>query len=312
MAKIKSVPAKQRSVVTVGVFDGVHSGHISLIRSARKVADQLNAALIVASFDPHPTSVLRPESFLGLLTTSQRRAELLLDIGVDRVEFVKFDDQLRHFSPDEFVESILLNQLGADAVVVGSNFRFGYQAAGDVETLKTIGLKYGVEIHIVELLGDIKPWSSTRIRQAILAGEVAQARHMLGRPHRLSGVVVHGDHRGRELGYPTANLDVEDHLIIPADGVYSALALFNGRSLAAAVSIGTNPTFEGVLGRRVEAYVLDHVDLDLYGQQFDLDFVEFVRPTLKFDGIDALLAAMAIDVVTVRSHISDFVEATAH
>ena len=296
------------SVVAVGVFDGVHGGHKVLIDRARRIADQRSLPLVVASFNPHPAMVLRPGTFLGLLTLPERRAELLRDAGADRVEFLTFDDTLRNMSADEFVENIIQGRLHAAAVVVGRNFRFGRKASGDVDALQVLANKYGFDVDVVDLAGDTQSWSSTRIRQAILAGDVAMARDLLARPHRLSGPVVHGDHRGRELGFPTANIAVPEELLIPMDGVYSAIVRVAGQSYPAAVSIGTNPTFEGVLSRRVEAHVIGHTDLDLYGQMADLDFIDFVRPMLKFEGIDPLIAAMNNDVVLARAQISDFLD----
>ena len=296
------------SVVAVGVFDGVHGGHKVLIDRARRIADQRSLPLVVASFNPHPAMVLRPGTFLGLLTLPERRAELLRDAGADRVEFLTFDDTLRNMSADEFVENIIQGRLHAAAVVVGRNFRFGRKASGDVDALQVLANKYGFDVDVVDLAGDTQSWSSTRIRQAILAGDVAMARDLLARPHRLSGPVVHGDHRGRELGFPTANIAVPEELLIPMDGVYSGIVRVAGQSYPAAVSIGTNPTFEGVLSRRVEAHVIGHTDLDLYGQMADLDFIDFVRPMLKFEGIDPLIAAMNNDVVLARAQISDFLD----
>ncbi len=300
--------APNKTVVTIGVFDGVHEGHRSLITQARSIADREGASLSVASFDPHPASVLRPESFLGLLTTPARRIELLLAAGVDRVEYLPFTDQLRDMDAETFIEEILVNQLGADVIVIGRNFRFGHHATGDIETLNDFAPKFGYSVLPVDLAGDDAAWSSTRVRQLIIDGNVAQATNILGRNHRLTGTVVHGDHRGRELGFPTANMDVIKPLIIPADGVYSAVMHWNDQVLPAAVSIGTNPTFDGVVGRRVEAYVIDHTDLDLYDAEISLDFIDFVRPMVKFAGLDELLVAMHADVAKARLHIADFLD----
>lgn len=300
------------NVVTIGVFDGVHAGHKYLIGQAKEIANKSGALLTVASFNPHPVSQLRPENFLGLLTEPNYRTQLLKHAGADRVEYIEFNEQVASMSPDEFVDEILLSQLKANTVVVGQNFRFGNKASGDVETLQILASKFGFDVEVVQLAGDEQTWSSTRIRNHILAGEVKLARELLGRPHRLSGVVVHGDHRGREIGYPTANLEVHHQLIIPADGVYSALLITKDEVLPAAVSIGTNPTFEGVIGRRVEAYAIDRTDLDLYDQEVDLDFLDFVRPMVAFDGLEALLAEMAKDIDKSRGQISDFLDTPSH
>lgn len=300
------------TVVAIGVFDGVHAGHKYLIAEAKKIAQSMEATLTVASFHPHPVSVLRPDQFLGLLTEPNYRSALIKAAGADRVEYIEFDQAVAAMSPDEFVDSIVLGQLKANTVVVGKNFRFGNKASGDVETLQILGSKFGFEVEVVGLVGDQQTWSSTRIRNHVLQGEVKQARQLLSRPHRLTGKVIHGDHRGREIGYPTANLEITNSLIIPADGVYSALLTTSDEVLPAAVSIGTNPTFEGVVGRRVEAYAIDRLDLDLYEQQVDLDFLDFVRPMQKFDGLSDLLKKMARDIEISRGHISDFLDTPSH
>jgi len=303
---------KKPVVVTVGVFDGVHQGHLALLGEARRIADSRGARLVAASFDPHPALVLRAKEFQGLLTSPNYRAKLLKEAGVDAVEFLEFDDNLRRLTPDEFVDEILVTQLEADVVVVGSNFRFGNKASGDVSVLQSLATKFGFDVEVVSLKGDTAAWSSTRIRQDILSGDVESARKLLGRPHRLSGEVIYGDQRGRELGFPTANLSVAHGLIIPADGVYSGLLTTNDEVLPAAISIGTNPTFADVVTRRVEAYVLDRTDLKLYGQQIDLDFLCHIRGMQAFSSIDDLVEAMNSDVASARVHIDDFLEGIGH
>lgn len=299
-------------VVAIGVFDGVHAGHKYLIGEAKRIANELGGSLAIASFDPHPVSVLRPESFLGLLSTPSYRTTLLLAAGADDVEYIDFTHTVSNMSPDEFVDQVLMAKLSANVVVIGENFRFGAGASGDVQTLLMLANKYGFEVRVVKLVGDSNTWSSTRIRNHIIAGEVKPAREILGRPHRLTGEVVYGDQRGRELGYPTANMQVAGDLIIPADGVYSGLLCAQQEVFPAAISIGTNPTFEGVVGRRVEAYVLDRMDLNLYGQVIDLDFLDFVRSMAKFEGIDQLIEQMAHDVEVARGQISDFLDTPSH
>lgn len=303
---------KKPVVVTVGVFDGVHAGHLALLGEARRIANSRGARLVAASFDPHPASILRSDEFLGLLTLPTYRAKLLKAAGVDAVEFLEFNNSLRLLTPDEFVDEVLVTQLEADVIVVGSNFRFGNKASGDVSVLQALATKFGFEVEVVALKGDTSAWSSTRIRKEILAGNVEPARTLLGRPHRLSGEVIYGDQRGRELGFPTANLSVAPGLVIPADGVYSGLLTTSYEVLPAAISIGTNPTFADVVTRRVEAYVLDRTDLKLYGQQIDLDFLCHIRGMLAFSSVDDLIAAMNSDVATARGHIDDFLEGTGH
>jgi len=300
------------TVVAIGVFDGVHAGHRFLVSEAKKIANINDLTLTVASFHPHPVSVLRPDSFLGLLTLPHFRSQLLKDAGADRVEYIDFTVEISLMSPDEFVENVLLEKLNAHTIVVGENFRFGAKAAGDLATLKVLSNKYGFAVEPIKLVGDNQTWSSTRIRNHLISGEVSKARTLLGRPHRITGEVIHGDHRGRELGYPTANIAVVEQLIVPADGVYSGLLTVGNEVLPAAVSIGTNPTFADVAERRIEAYVLDRTDLDLYGKVIDLDFLDFVRPMVQFNDLADLLKAMANDVDIARRQINDFLEHPSH
>jgi len=301
-------PNKQPVVVTVGVFDGVHAGHRELLSTCRQIADQEGATLVAATFDPSPKAFLYPATTPGLLTTPEHRTELLKMHGADEVKILHFDEQMSAMSPEAFVTDVLLEQLAADFVIVGRNFRFGHKAAGDVDALQKLSAELGFQVRIVDLAGDSQTWSSTRIRNSITSGDVALAREILGRPHRLSGEVVHGDHRGRELGFPTANLAVAGDLLVPADGVYAGILNWQGQAFPAAISVGTNPTFEGVLDRRVEAYVLDQTDLDLYGAQVDLDFLAHIRGMVAFSGIPELIAAMNLDVAQAREHISAFLE----
>jgi len=301
-----------RSVVCIGVFDGVHRGHRVIIDATRRLADEIGGRVVAVTFDPHPSAVVRPDTQPRMLSTLDHRVALLADAGVDAVLVLTFTTDLATWTPAEFVDRVLVRGLHASAVVVGEGFRFGHRAAGDVALLEKLGAAddfvvapLSLEVGAVVEHGDTGevPWSSTYIRQCVLEGDVAEAARALQRPHRVEGVVVHGDHRGRELGYPTANLDPVEHAAVPADGVYAGW-LVRGEgsdsvSLPAAISIGTNPTFDGV-ELRVEAYVLDRTDLELYGEHVAFDFVERLRPTLKFDGVEALLAQMKKDVDEAR------------
>jgi riboflavin kinase/FMN adenylyltransferase len=292
------------SVVTIGVFDGVHRGHRAIVAAARAVADRRSLPVVAITFDPHPSEVVRPGTHPAMLSTVDHRVSLLGAAGADAVLVLPFTWELSQLTPDEFVDRVVSGSLHAVAVVVGGNFRFGHRALGNVDTLRTLGSKHGFEVAAVELVGrgDVT-WSSTYVRQCVLEGDVAEAGEILGRPHRLEGVVVHGDHRGRELGYPTANLDLAPHAAVPADGVYAGWLVRAGTRLPAAVSIGTNPTFDGA-DRRVEAYVLDRDDLDLYGESVALDFHSRLRPTIRFDGVQPLLDQMAADVAETRVRVA--------
>src|SRR5579863_9485162 len=261
------------SVVTIGVFDGVHRGHQRIVTAAAAAAAGLGLPLVVATFDPHPAEVIRPGSHPLLLCTLRRRAQLLAELGAAAVCVLEFTLEFSRLSPDEFVRAVLADRLHARRVVVGENFRFGHRAAGDLALLAELGEKYDFRAEGIPLLArNGVTMSSSAIRDLVAAGDVAGAARGLGRPHRVEGVVVRGDQRGRALGFPTANLATAPHTAIPADGVYAGwLASLDaeGREAErwpAAISIGTNPTFGG-RHRVVEAYALDRDDLDLYGAQ---------------------------------------------
>lgn len=289
-----------RAVVTIGVFDGVHTGHQQTIGHAVKRARELGLPAVVLTFDPHPSEVVRPGSHPAMLTSPQRKAELLEGLGVDVLCVQPFTLDFSKLDADRFVHDVLVEHLHAALVVVGENFRFGHRAAGDVELLAKLGRTFGFAVESAPLVtGDGTVYSSTYVRACVDAGDVEAAAAVLGRPHRLEGVVVRGDQRGREIGFPTANLMVAKYTAVPADGVYAAWLVRGNDRLPAAVSIGTNPTFAGQ-DRRVEAYVLDFAG-DLYGERLALDFVSHLRPTLKFDGIASLVEAIEDDVTRTRA-----------
>lgn len=297
-------PGWGRCVVTIGVFDGVHRGHQELIGQAVARARELgDLPTVLITFDPHPTEVLRPGSHPAQLTTLTRRAELVAGLGVDAFWVLPFTQEFAHVSPAEFVHELLVDRLHASAVVVGRNFTYGYKAAGDVAELERLGQRFGFEAIGLDLVADGDrgrrvTFSSTYIRSSIAAGDVEAAADALGRPHRVEGVVVRGDQRGRGLGYPTANVAATEHAAIPADGVYAGWFVRGDQALPAAVSVGTNPTFSGHV-RTVEAFVLDH-DEDFYGQRVGVDFVARVRGMTRFDSIEELITAMEGDVTATR------------
>lgn len=299
-------PIEHRSTVVIGVFDGVHRGHRALINLAHQHATSTRTQLDVLSFDPHPAQVLFPDAFLGLLTDTRYRAELLVQAGADAVNYIPFNEITMMMSPSEFVDTYVVAGAHANSVFVGENFRFGHKAQGDVRTLTDLCAAHGIDVHVVPLQGDGTHWSSTRIRQHIIQGDVEGARAELDRPHRLSGTVVHGDHRGRELGFPTANLSLSRQYVVPADGVYSAILHTDQGLMKAAVSIGTNPTFKDVFDRRVEAFALDQEGIDLYDQAVDLDFIGHIRQMEAFSDIDSLLVAMNRDVAIAREQLAQF------
>jgi riboflavin kinase/FMN adenylyltransferase len=284
------------NVVVIGVFDGVHKGHQSILDRAKEIAD--GRKVIALTFDPHPTTVFAPDRAPTLLNTLADRVVLLKIHGADQVAVMKFDEKFAAMSPEDFVIQILIKQLEASDVIVGENFTYGHKAAGNIKTLKS---HPEFKVHVLDLHSDeIEPVSSTRIRTAITNGDVETARQLLSRPHRLDGVVVHGEARGREIGYPTANLGNLDGQTIPADGVYAGWLTVGINRWSAAISIGTNPTFAGVRTRQVEAYALDQTGLELYDQEATIEFGWHLRETLKFEGLEPLLVQMKKDCDLAR------------
>ncbi len=302
------------SVVTVGNFDGVHRGHREVL--SRMVADARasGSRAVVVTFDPHPRDLHDPGSAPELITGIADRLELLAETGLDAVLVQPYTWEFARQPPEEFVRRFLVEGLRAVTVVVGRDVRFGWRNEGDLSTMLDLGDRYGFAVEIIE---DVSPslelphvhrrWSSTWVRELLAGGRVAEAEQILGRAHRVRGVVVRGDARGRALGFPTANLSGEHMGMIPADGVYAGwLTRTSGRPpspsvrMPAAISVGTNPTFDGAT-RRVEAYVLDRVDVELYDDEVLLEFVESIRPTLRFDSADELIVTMNDDVA--KAHV---------
>ncbi|MGN6425968.1 MAG: bifunctional riboflavin kinase/FAD synthetase [Leifsonia sp.] len=290
------------SAVTIGKFDGVHSGHRAVIGRLREVAADRGLAATVITFDRNPLEVLAPEKCPAALVSNRQKLSLLAETGIDATLMVTFDRTLADLPPEEFVHRILVDRLHAAAVLVGSDFRFGARGAGDVAMLRELGERYGFT---VELIDDVRPEhgrrvSSTWIRELLAEGDVAHATQLLGHVPTVAGVVVHGAKRGRELGFPTANLSPESEGLIPADGVYAGWLTDGGTRYPAAISVGNNPTFEGVPQKQVEAYVLDE-DLDLYGHTVEISFVERIRGMVAYAGIDPLIAQIGEDVERARA-----------
>ena len=288
------------SVVLIGVFDGVHKGHQLLLNRAKEIADGRN--IVALTFDPHPMQVLAPDRAPTLLTTLADRVELLKIHNADQVAVLKFNEKFAAMAPEDFVTDVLVGQLSASTVIVGKNFTYGHKAAGNVDSLIKDGIKLDFTVDVQELKsGEGEVISSSRIRNLVIAGKVEEARTLLSRPHRLDGVVVHGEKRGREIGYPTANLGNIDGQTIPSDGVYAGWLTVGINFWPAAISIGTNPTFAGVRARQVEAYAIDQVGLELYDKNASIEFGWRLRDTLKFDGLEPLLVQMKLDCDQARS-----------
>jgi riboflavin kinase/FMN adenylyltransferase len=253
------------------------------------------------TFDPHPTSVVAPERTPSQLISVKDRIELLKQVGATHVEVVNFNKDFSQLSPDQFIEDVLLGRFKAEHVVIGENFNFGFKAQGSPKYLSEVGPKYGFGVSIVKLQEERgSTISSTRIRSLIIDGEIERANELLTRRFYLKGPVVHGEKRGREIGYPTANLGLSPLATVPADGVYAGWLSVGASRWAAAISIGTNPTFPGVRGRQVEAYAIDQVGLDLYDQEAKIEFGFRLRDTLKFDGLAPLLEQMKKDCDQAR------------
>ena len=284
------------SIVVIGNFDGVHKGHQQILNRAKEIAG--DEKIVALTFDPHPVSIFAPERTPTLLTILSDKIELLKIHNADQVAVIKFTKEFAAMAPEEFVNKVLVEQLKATTVIVGQNFTYGFKAGGNVQSLAQ---HTEFETIVLDLQSNAEEViSSTRIRTAITNGDVESAREMLTRPHRLDGIVVHGEKRGREIGYPTANLGNIEGQTIPADGVYAGWLTVGIDRWPAAISIGSNPTFEGVRGRQVEAYALDQVGLDLYTKPATIEFGWRLRDTLKFDGLEPLLQQMAKDCAEAR------------
>lgn len=308
MAEASGSAAPQRRdhssplTVCIGVFDGVHRGHQMMLNVGRAVARDSDTELEVITFDPHPAYVVNPESAPPMISSISERTELLFAEGVEGVRVIPFTHELAQQTPEEFVKQHLAGCLN---VVVGQNFTFGAGAAGTVDTLRDLGVTYGFTVHPVDLAtdGDGATLSSSRVRGLVNEGDVAGAMRVLGRAFTLAGTVVYGDQRGRQLGYPTANLRWDMSRLIPSDGVYAGFLVWNSHRYPAAISVGTNPQFEGA-EKRIEAYVLDRDDLDLYGEAVEFEFTDFLRRQEVFPDLDAYLDQMKIDVARARPPMS--------
>ena len=294
-----------RSVITIGTYDGIHRGHRAVIEQVRAHADRLGAKSVVVTFDPHPASVVRPESAPKLLTDLNQKLELLASTGVDATVVVPFDADRARESAEEFVELVLVNMLSTRAVVVGEDFHFGRQRQGNVAMLRTIGARCDFEVFPIELVeradGVDEPVSSTAIRRALAGGSVETATELLGRPFEARGPVVQGDQRGRLIGFPTANVEVSSQMCLPADGVYAGWYVrSNGDRHPCAMNLGRRPTFyEHADVSLLEAHLIDFAG-DLYGEPARVQFTNFLRGERKFDGIDAIRTQLKHDVEHAR------------
>jgi riboflavin kinase/FMN adenylyltransferase len=299
-------PFTRPAAVAIGVFDGVHRGHQHLLEQLVRHARERDLVATVVTFDPHPVSVLDPERSVGLIQTLSQRIEALGHFGIEQVRVVRFSKAVALESAESFVNRVLVGECHASLVMVGEDFRFGHQRTGSLEVLRTQGRAAGFDALGVDIAGSTQRWSSTAIRHALRQGDLATAREILGRPFVLSGVVVGGDQRGRELGYPTANLSCADHQLVPALGIYAGAArLEHGQYRAAAISVGTRPQFYDDGEMLVEVH-LPNFSGDLYGHRLDVSFVDRLRGEMTFSSIEALVEQIGLDVSQTEAIFEGF------
>jgi len=295
----------ERAVITIGAYDGVHLGHRAVIDQVRRRAAEVGAKSVVVTFDRHPASVVRPESAPRLLTSADQKMELLESTGIDAVVVVPFDTEQAAESPESFVDRVLVRCLKTRIIVVGEDFHFGRHRDGNVDLLRKIGVEADFDVEPVQLVqrldGIDEPISSTAIRRALAGGDIKRANSMLGRPYEVGGEVFAGDQRGRLLGFPTANVAVPSGMCLPADGVYAGFyERPDGEVYGCAINLGRRPTFyEHADASLLEAHLLD-VDVDLYGETARVRFQHFLRSERKFDGVDALITQLGLDVSSTR------------
>jgi riboflavin kinase / FMN adenylyltransferase len=292
------------SAVTIGKFDGIHLGHRGVFAQLCERADAAGLVPTVVTFDRNPLSIVRPDHVPPALVSPAQKAELLTEVGIAVTVRVSFTPEFAALSPEQFVRQVLVDTLDTKLVLAGADFRFGENGTGDLESLRRFGAQYGFAVALIEDVhhddgGVERRLSSSWIRELIAAGRVREAGELLGRMPTIRSRVVHGEERGRELGYPTANLDPAIEGMLPADGVYAAWATVDGIRYGAAVSIGNNPTFDGIPQHQVEAHLLDQ-KIDLYGAEIELGFVDHVRPMQKFDSVEALVAQLQADELRIR------------
>ena len=297
---------KRRSVVTIGAYDGVHRGHQAVIEQVRQQAEILDARSVVVTFDRHPASIVRPESAPLLLTDIDQKLELLASTGLDATCIVKFDEDSSREAPSDFVKRVLVDGLSAKRVIIGEDFHFGYKRGGNVALLRELGPKFDFDVTPIELIsrgdGVDEPVSSTAIRRALAGGQVELATQLLGHHFEVRGVVVHGDERGRTIGFPTANIEVPNQICIPADGVYAGVFVRqDGTKHNCAINLGRRPTFyEHADHSMLEAHLLDFSE-NLYGEKVKLTFTHFLRGERKFENIDALKMQLKLDIEQTRA-----------
>jgi riboflavin kinase/FMN adenylyltransferase len=299
---LELIHLEQPSMVTIGVFDGLHRGHQYLIRALVEQARAAKCLAVVVTFFPHPDAVLRGIKGRYYLTTPKKRAELMGELGVDHVVTLAFDDSIRHIRAAKFVD-LMVKHLKVKSLWVGQDFALGFQREGNVDFLRARGVEKGFSLQVIDLIvGDGDKISSMHIREALEQGEVEKARDWLGRTYEVSGEVVKGEQRGRKIGFPTANIDVWGELVIPANGVYAGWAYLNGERFMAATNVGYRPTFNGQ-NQTVEVHILDF-DRDIYGQTLFFTFETRLRSEMKFNGIQELIGQIGTDTQAAREFLA--------
>jgi riboflavin kinase / FMN adenylyltransferase len=297
----KDLAGQGPSVVTVGVFDGVHKGHQALMARVVEVGRERGATPAVLTFDRHPLEIVAPEKRPPLITTLHQRAAVMEQVGIELLLVLSFDERMRRLSAERFVRRYVVDALHAVHVVVGANFRFGYRHAGTVDTLRRLGERFGFGVEIFSLVGKgEQTLSSSLIRRQLIAGEVEAVAEELGRPFRLEGEVEAGAGRGRKLGIPTANVRVAPGFILPRTGVYAGWLEWKGERHPAAINVGFNPTFEDRSEPVVEAHILGDFHADLYGEVVGVDFTHRLRDEVKFPDADAMMVQVDRDLAQAR------------
>ena len=298
-------PGPRDVAVTIGTFDGVHIGHRLLIDRTLELARRDRLTSLVVTWDRHPMQTLRPQDVPPLLTTPSRRNELIEAMGVEALAILAFDAELSSWPPERFASEVLAKKLGARAVVVGKGWRFGHGAIGDVRLLEALGDEFGFSVSALDLAEvSSETVSSSRARSAVASGDMELARALLGRPYDMDGVVVRGAGRGAQLGFPTANLDHNPSVAVPARGAYAGRARARDMWYPAGISVGVAPTFGGSTAVTVEAHLLDF-DADIYGEVLRVEFWKHLHDDLAFGSVDELVAQIAADVEATRSLVVD-------
>lgn len=304
---IESFESVENAVVTIGTFDGVHQGHVSILNRLREIADQISGETVIITFHPHPRYILYPDDdSLKMLTTIEEKISIFNELGIDHLLILPFDEKISQLEPEDFVRDILVNTIGVKHIVIGYDHRFGKNRKGDYHLMEKYATKYGFQIEEIEpyIINELTV-SSTKIRQALLYDDDIQiANQLLGRFYSISGKVIHGNKQGRLLGFPTCNIDLQEiWKLIPRQGIYIAYAQLQGQVYQSMVNIGNKPTM-GDFGLSVEAYLFDF-NREVYGENLELKFIKRIRNEVKFDSIEALIDQIQKDVIIGKQYFSE-------